>query len=368
MFAHPPHHRAELTKFYCNANQFEQWFPRSSSELTTIIRDNCSSNLQTYQNNTDGTQTQELCRSVLNCVLANSDQTSIAIYQAANVLLGLTPTALSILGNSVTEISLLSSERPLLALSLAVGSPVIAPSGTFKYQDPLANLKPEKDRKEYPRLSRAGHVAVSVAQYLIAAAAATNTALLTYDLSSKAIFVPICSRTYSPFMWMYSAALVHLISICAFSRRVTIKRDSTSQRRNCITRWLHDEVTPCALHCSVRYEAKRETYLGLGLAWVGHIATVAQFVYGTTVLSSTTLINTADALIIIIRFATLTILCRIVLMFELYGLQAAVLKSGSGQVTHMTDDAAAPGAGHELREIGNKGREEKQRLVAHHTL
>jgi len=318
-------------------NQFEHWFPSSSGELTRIIRDNCSSNLTTYQNNTDSTQSQELCRHVLNCILANSDLTSIAIYQAANVLLALTPPVLSLLGNSVADISLLSSERPLLALLLAVGAPTTAPSGPLKYQDPLANFKLQKHWKEYPQFSRAAHAALSVGQYLLAVAAATNIVLLSIDLSKKAIFVPHCSRTINPFLWMYTAAMVHLISMSTFAKRVAIKRDSTSQRRSCISRWFCDEVTPCALHYGVSYEAKHESFLIVLLTWLGSIGAVVQFVYGVLLLSATTLINTTDAVTIITRYAMSTILCRVVLMFELYGLQAAVLKSGSKQMTNIAE-------------------------------
>lgn len=324
-------------------NQFEQWFPSSAVDLTRIVRDNCSPELQTYQHHQGS---QELCRDVLNCILAHSDPNSLAIYQAANVLLGLTPSALLLLGNSTAEISLLSSERPLLAILLAVGAPTITPFGAFKYQDPLGDLKARENGIEYPRFSRTAQAIVSAGQYIVAAAAATNVALLAYDLSSKAIWVPYCAHTFVPFIWMYTAGLVHLIAICSFATRVTIKRNGSSKKRNRIRSWLRSEITPCALHHGLSYGAKKESYLGLFLAWLASIATVVVFVLGTLLLSSTTLIDTRDAVIIIIRYAASTIFCRVVLMFELYGLQAAVLRS-SIERTNPAEEVVLQG--HELQ-------------------
>ena len=55
--------------------------------------------------------------------------------------------------------------------------------------------------------------------------------------------------------------------------------------------------------------------------------TVVQLVYGTLALSSSTFINTTDAVTIVIRYILSTGLARIVLMFEIYGLQSAVTET-----------------------------------------
>lgn len=61
-------------------------------------------------------------------------------YQAASVIMGLTPTLLASLGPSVAEASLLSTHRPLLSLLsflISLGAPVVYPMRVFDFTDPF---------------------------------------------------------------------------------------------------------------------------------------------------------------------------------------------------------------------------------------
>lgn len=94
------------------------------------------------------------------------------------------------MGNSITEISLLLSRRPLLSYLLAFAAPIIRPFPPFCYPNPLDTLAVQRDRAPYPHFGRPVQAAVSTAQYLIVAAAVANVTLVAYDLSTKSIFVP----------------------------------------------------------------------------------------------------------------------------------------------------------------------------------
>lgn len=307
---------------------FEQYFSNSAPALTRVVENNCSSQLAAYQQEFSSVHKdpQNLCQVVLSCILGSLDPTTLSVYQSANVLLGLTPTALSLLGNSTAEISLLSSGRPLLALLLAAGAPTISPISSFKDYNPLENLKTRTLQKRYPKLSPVAAAIVLVAEYLLAAASATNVLFLSYDLSQKAIFVPDCRTTAMPYFWLYIAVLIHLLGVWAFYRRVHTKRELHTS--NILKAWLHSEMSLSSTRRGITYSLKPESYIYLFVSWLVSVAIVVQLVFGTLVLSSTTLIDTTDAVIIVLRYVASTIVCRIVLMFEVSGLQDAVQDGG----------------------------------------
>ena len=65
------------------------------------------------------------------------------------------------------------------------------------------------------------------------------------------------------------------------------------------------------------------------LNWLVATLTTVHLVYGTMVLSSSTFIVTSDSIFIIIRYMISTGLARLVLMFEIYGLQAVIMDSNA---------------------------------------
>ena len=315
------------------AQTFERWFPHSSRLLERIVQDNCSRPLQIYQNTTNFAflPKQATCKNLYNCISNNHNAITLSTYQASNVLLGLTPTALSLMGNSIAEISLLSSSRPLLSYLLAFAAPTIRPFPSFHYHNPLDTLEVQRDRAPYPHFGRAVQAAISTTQYLVVAAAVANVTLMAYDLSTKSIFVPSCLATFHPYLWTFMAGLIHLGGVCAFATRVRIYRPGHHSWS--LRGWLSNETKLCAAHRGVEYELRHESRYSLILSWLVATATVVHLVYGTLVLSSSTFIDTDDAVIIIFRYLLSTVAARIVLMFELYGLQAAVVGPDAAHAT-----------------------------------
>ncbi|KAL8635387.1 MAG: hypothetical protein Q9228_007116 [Teloschistes exilis] len=201
---------------------------------------------------------------------------------------------LSLLGNDPAEVALLAfSGRPLLAFLLNVGAPVVAVTGTLKYQYPLEVLK--SGEGPFPVFSGTKSSAIAVIEHLLAAAAAVNVALLGNDIASKAVYVPDCGRTWYAFLWMYLCLILHPLTLLAFWSR-----------------------------SGISYVLKKESYLYLFLEWVLSHGAIIQIIFGTLVLSASTLIDTFDAFRIVGRYAASAILCRLILMYELYGMRAAV--------------------------------------------
>ena len=312
--------------------RFTQWFRYTAAVLDPVMLHNCSSELQEFRNSPSPNfpTSQFLCRAVYDCILEHSSPTTNSIFQAANVLLGLTPTALSFLGNSTAEISLLSSRRPLLSFLLALGAPTIAPFATFKYSNPLEELRVRDDKAKYPDLRSSMQRVIPIVEYLFATASAINVTLLAYELAFKSVFIPSCIATFHPILWTYATGLVHLGGIWTFATRVKIER--VGRKNKWVEDWWKDEIRLCAAHRDVVYKLQPETYLYLFLAWLVSTTTVVHLVYGTLVLSSSSLINTNDAVFIIIRYIVSTVVCRMVLMFEVYGMRAAVVNLDQGHV------------------------------------
>jgi hypothetical protein len=66
-------------------------------------------------------------------------------FQAAQVMLGLTPTVLAVVAPSIGEISMLSSVRPGLSLLLSPGSPALFSLRPLEQDNPLSILKDRSD-------------------------------------------------------------------------------------------------------------------------------------------------------------------------------------------------------------------------------
>jgi len=122
---------------------FEEFYPRDEEELTAIMANNCSSTFHQYLNTpyTSIFGPVHACSQVISCLLSNSSEATKANMASANVLLGLIPTILALLGSTTPELSLLSSRRPFLAFLLSIGSPVVNPVRAFMYHDPVVALQ-----------------------------------------------------------------------------------------------------------------------------------------------------------------------------------------------------------------------------------
>ena len=309
--------------------RFNQYLPLSGAMITSQVGDHCDAEVQDYLQNhqRSGTKiTRDLCRNALNCILDSLDPTTTSNLQSANVLLGITPTMLSLLGNSSAEVALLSfSGRPLLVFLLSVGAPVLSVTGTFKLLHPLEVIKSPEGRSPFPKFPRSVTIVLLFAEYILSAGAAVDVALLAYDISSKAVYVPNCGRTWYAFLWMYLCLILYPLGLFTFASRVRVKRAKSRA-------WISNEIKHCANHTGTTFVMKEESYRFIFSDWVLSHGAIIQIIFGTMTLSSTTLINVPDAFRIAGRYAASAILCRLILMYELYGLRAAVAAGAVGVV------------------------------------
>ena len=104
---------------------------------------------------------------------------------SAQVLLGLIPSMLAVLGPSTEETSLLFiiGRRPLLALCIAAGSPAVFAMRTFDYSHPLKLLDDREDRVRPPALNYARTPIIMAVGYLLIVGAIVNVTLLGKESS-----------------------------------------------------------------------------------------------------------------------------------------------------------------------------------------
>ena len=129
------------------ATPFQSFYPHYAQTLTNLSENVCSETLAlmegvNYSPDSAPPQADRLdyCYGHENCMLANLPAAYLANYQAASVIIGLTPTILASLGPSVAETSLLSAHRPLLSFLISLSAPAVYPARVFEFTDPYSVL------------------------------------------------------------------------------------------------------------------------------------------------------------------------------------------------------------------------------------
>ncbi len=210
----------------------------------------------------------------------------------ANVLLGLLPTILSLLGSTTPELSLLSSRRPLLTLLLSIGSPTVSPVRTFMFHNPVAELqRGPRDTMHYSKFQR---ILIVLLEYVAIGAAVVNVWAVSWQLGQRTVMNISCGSTYFEMLWVSLAVAVHFFGTLAFATRSeTTYPDDKSEggsffqrTRAWAKRWPQNEFTPCASHYPYIFSWRRETYWFLAISWFVSFGTVCHIIGGTAIFSS----------------------------------------------------------------------------------
>ncbi|KAH7025841.1 uncharacterized protein B0I36DRAFT_386229 [Microdochium trichocladiopsis] len=101
-----------------------------------------------------------------------------------------------------------------------------------------------------------------------------------------------------------------------------------------VATYLHREFTPMAYADPVILQHRKHGYLYLFLGYAISVSAAAHVLYGTLILSSLVFISLADAVGIVWRFGANTIICRVLLGYEMMAMREAV----SGVVSSDDDE------------------------------
>lgn len=285
---------------------------------------------------------------VVQCILANCSEYLQAIMTGAQVILGITPTVLSLPSAGSQEFSTLAviGRRPVLATLLGLGSPCIFLGRAFEAWDPAKVLKLPKYSILQVQPSATVRPLVCTLQYLLALCSIVNMALLTWEIGLQSVMAMWTDMPVGPTIWILFIMPAHLAGVlCMFLRadrrfddqgnlikQIGSKpsRRSLKQRVFCpgwIQRLWHTETTLCIAQPYIDVEIYHKTVSFIALSWLISIAILVHLVLGTVVLSNTLFLGPKDALSNTGRCMLSVFTCRTVLMYELASIRTVHCKT-----------------------------------------
>ncbi|KAH7020816.1 uncharacterized protein B0I36DRAFT_367301 [Microdochium trichocladiopsis] len=376
-------------------DHFFEYFPGYGPGLARVAQNNCSIEISDYHAGVaEGCPShaewpQCISGRAVDCLMEHMSEMNKANLAAAGVVLGFLPSILSLVGTSTAESGILSMRRPLLALLLAAGAPVVSPLRMFEltradqhvpgftaanYDEVFMGLS-DRLRGDHPGRNRVA-LLVCCVQYLLALGAVANLYVMSYELSVKAVCSFATDTTYHPLLWAVIALAIHGGGAVAmrlryrdtgtagdgFRRLVADEeadaasagnnrnhrnnnRHNNRRNKNLVHRvrsFIYHEFTPSiiqdpTLTLSLRQPRRPRggrpstSVLFIILLCGISLGTILHVIYGTLVMSSTMFINTADAIVLAARYLVSTIACRAVMAFEIGGMVTARPPLGSGE-------------------------------------
>ena len=330
------------------ATPFQSFYPYYGPTLTNLSKNVCNETLAlvdgvNYSPDSAPSDTDQsyYCYGHENCMLANLPAAYLAKYQAAAVIMGLTPTILASLGPSVAETSLLSAHRPLLSFLISLGAPAVYPTRVFEFTDPYSVLRHKEHVLRLPLLGTRSAIICSILEYLFALVAAISIILTSAQLGAKTILVWACTNQAMPLIWTSLPAVIHIVA--ALGYKIALKSNdrsrsrgpqsikpggSESSARNRILRripdLLYSEFRICALRKQLNaHKLEDPPSVAVLLSCFAGVQGIWHVVFGTLIFSSLTFISIIEFLNYVFwRYILAAAVCRLVLMVELTGLRA----------------------------------------------
>ena len=279
--------------------------------------------------------------SLVSCVQQGLPTSVSTQMQAAQVILGLTPTLLAMIAPSIGQISMLSSCRPLLSFFLSMGSPTVFSERILQYDDPLRGIMENKKIMGLDLRILRGSLwspVISFVEYLMTLAAIANVMHLSWQLGFQTIVAWKVGLSSFPFLWSMLAAVVHVANGVGWQFSPTIRRTRAREpftgmmnREEPVPHrvWdsIRDEFTICAAKLPRGYlmkdkEEEEDNTVTVAFNKVAGFFSYAQLAFGTVLFSSLLFIGPNDAGIVIGRYVASTFVCRFIVQFELAGLAA----------------------------------------------
>ena len=191
---------------YSAAPQFHRQYPQWHPWQLNIYLGVCNVTLAecNAEYGTEGPFTHSVvdsCYIHTTCILSNTPEAWKASMAAGSVALGLLPTLLATVGPSISETSLLSSERAVLAFFISLGAPATQPSRLFEYEDPIDVLSTRSSMLVIPQLGTLPATFVTGLEYLAATAAAGNALQTSYQLGIATVSAASCTIWELPLIW-----------------------------------------------------------------------------------------------------------------------------------------------------------------------
>ncbi|KAH7274915.1 hypothetical protein MRS44_006838 [Fusarium solani] len=208
-----------------STRQFKHWYPQYKHIWSNITKTYCAEEYKKYttgfKNHSEidwmagGGIYTALTQPVIECILENTSEFLKGSTTGAQILLGVMPTIVALLGPSHDEIAMLSNvgRRPLLAAGLALASPSAYFSRAFEYSDPTKILNHDENRLPQWRPSSPWtKTLVSALEYMLTAAACCNVVINTLQVSSWTVSSFASDFDFLPNLWLVLGLCIHIFS------------------------------------------------------------------------------------------------------------------------------------------------------------
>jgi hypothetical protein len=311
--------------------KYKEWF--KGWQEGYYVGELCTQQITTSWDN-NGTD-QWRCQLALDCIIGNTSGSAMQEMSSSLVLLGLTPTILSQLGPKLSESSMLSYQRPLLSFLLSMGAPTVNPGRIFSYDDPFTALKTAVAGQPLLRSpshsNRLQQTVIIVLEYLFALGAICNIVFISVDLGFRSVLSWACTTNYTPLIWVLVPGFIHLLGAVAFHTiHKALKTPSSSPRthpdgdHDQVDRFWHsfNEFTTCYGYAPRTIAAETPRLLPIILNNIAQALVVLHILVGTIIFSSCQFLRFMDAVPVIAKYATSSLVCRFINAYELRGMNA----------------------------------------------
>lgn len=308
--------------------KFQEWFPDFEADLSpSWTTGGCRTAYSNYLYHR--TEHHDTCGALLECILDNTNEKRKTTMASASVALALTPPLLAGLGQSLAEISLLSTKRPVLSALLALGAPAMYPTRVYEYTHPPDALLHLSGKRGLPRLPPSFAIVVSILEYLLAAGTVANNIELAIRIGVRAVLAWACNSWAIPLVWVLYPVSLHVIATLGY-RYMTPAVPVRDASRGRLWNILMTEATP-SCNCEVFPIPKDgPTATAILLQIFASALAFVHVVLGILTLASLIFIGFHDTLWILFRLIGSALVCRGILMFELSGIRE-VSKYGADQ-------------------------------------
>jgi hypothetical protein len=349
--------------------QFKYWYKQYQYQFSTIARENCTEEYSIYLYGTRHNTSDEtisgagkftlFVQPMIYCLLNGAGNYVQYQLNSAQVVLGITPTIIALLGNRSEELCLMTliGRRWFLGLLLSFGSPSIYSERAFMMQDPnviMDDLTKTHATTTVIREPRPLWVAI---EYAAAIAAIANIATLNWQLGIKSINTVNPNTIYMPMIWSFIGVIAHLGGAVVFNMRVRgVNTDRKSPRPRSVPffmagmRWPTIRAVKKMVHrdftwpstrwdwpsdgdeANIMFTNARETQPLTLLAWMFSMLTIFHIILGTLIFAGTNFVGPKDAFAVMARYILSVVICRIIVVYELSVLKLKFKKEEAGGV------------------------------------
>lgn len=312
-----------LPAFSFSTTKFVEWFPHNMTKLHEARIGPCKTLYNDFVNRGSGE-----CGLVLDCLLeygtSELQKTTIA---SAQVTLGLIPSLITVVGNSIPDISLLASQRPMMTLLVTIGAPGMYPAEMTQYMNPYGVFDGAASKRKGIFSGQGGmarRTPMILVHYIFALAITANNLEMALRLGSRSVLSWGCRSWYMPTIWvLFSIPAYIFAAMSCCTIRLDLKHAEDKNWR----RWIQgdpieDVLSTCLrfLQACLRIPPLRpnqapSTQVMVLQACASCLA-VGQGILGTLLLSSLIFVGFHDTLIILARFLASAIVSRMIVLLQ----------------------------------------------------